>query len=246
MASFPLLWNDWQWFLHYKWEMQIRMMREYVEASESAFEKESDAFADWIAEKEGTVSESDLEFFADECTAKIMSLQDDFPALSRQMAFCAMYGYLEHQLIHVCDALKVFRKLSDDVRDDRQNKGLQRPKLYLKNVAKIAFPDTLPEWAKLLAYGRIRNLILHCSSEVPTAKMEEFSADAKTTGGISIDDARRFSLTTKYVTAAIDTVQKFFDELVKVLPKETERDRKEGLESLMESLRKMRLPQDAE
>lgn len=236
MGEFPLLWNDWEWFLHFEWEQQTSKMRQYVEATESAFKKQGDAFSDWITQRQGTLSETDAEQFGDECAVKILALQDDFPALARQMAFCAVFAYFEHQLIHVCDALRVFRKLASDVRDEK-DRGILGAKSYLKHVAKIAFPDSILAWNKLTAYGRIRNLIMHNNSQVPRDKLERFAQDSKLTGGIPIDEFHRFGIPLEYCLAAIDTVQEFFDALVKVLPRETEQDRKEGLDNLVRALR---------
>jgi hypothetical protein len=163
-------------------------------------------------------------------------LADDFPVLARHMAFCAMFGFFEHQLIHVCDAIQVFRKLPTNVRDE-DDSGMQGAKTYLKNVAQLDFPDNTRQWPQLVAFGRIRNLILHNEAQVPSHRLEAFNKDAKLVGGIQLDSFRRFVLTKDFCLMAVNTVQGFFDALVKVLPRETAQDREESLEKLAELMR---------
>ncbi len=248
---FPVLWNSWQWFLHDEWKRQTEMMRAYIETTEEAYGRQLEAVRNEPRPPEPATHEQDIDsecddqpdWFDEQQYLKIKALHDDFPVLVRHMAFCAMIGYFEHELYHVCDSLKWFRKLGKDVRDNKKDKGIIAAKRYLINVAQVPLPAESPEWTKIFSYNRIRNLIMHNDSRVTANKSTEFAAAVKQTGPIEVDVLRRLKLSKEYCLAAIETIETFFDGLAKLLPSETEEDRKEGLDKLIKALRDAGYPE---
>ena len=228
--KFPLFWNDWQWFLHDSWKRQFKMMRAYIETTEQAFAKLEEVILNEPVPP-GEESDEIPSRWDEEVYLRVKALQEDFPQFMLHMTFCAMFGYLEHELIRVCDSLWVFRKLSSRVRDER-DKGIIGAKRYLTRVAGLPIPDASTEWGKICAYGRIRNAIMHCDSLVLNKYKVDFAKDVKLTGEIEVDILGRLRLSKAYCLSAIDTVQHFLDELAKMLPAETEKDREEGFENL--------------
>ena len=231
--TFPMFWNDWQWFMHDSWTQQTKMMRAYIETTEEAFGKLEEAILEEPTPPEEE-SEEVPSRYDEEVYLRIKALHDDFPVLVLHMTFCAMFAYLEHELIHVCDSLRVFRRLGKNVRDEK-DKGIIGAKRYLTKVAMLPIPDASKEWAKICAYGRIRNLIMHCDSRVLRKHKANFERDTKLTGPIEIDVQGRLKLSKQYCLGAINTIQTFFGNLTELLPSETEQDRKASFEKLIEA-----------
>jgi hypothetical protein len=233
---FPVMWNDWQWFLHDQWKRTTAMMRSYLETTEAAFALQEKVINEEPRPPEDEAAEEIPTPWDEEQYLRIKALHDDFPVLMRHMTFCAAFAYLEHELMHVCDSLRWFRKLGPDVRT-LKGQGAYRAKKYLTTVAKVPIPAASPEWGKICAYGRMRNLIMHNDSLVTAQHKESFDRDVKLTGPVEIDILGRLKLSKEYCFAAIDTIDVFFDNLSKLLPSETGEDRKEGMENLIKALR---------
>jgi hypothetical protein len=69
-------------------------MLDYIETSETLFDKEIETFGDWIEKQQGEISDDNAEQFHDNCAARMRLLADDFPVLARHMAFCAIFRTL--------------------------------------------------------------------------------------------------------------------------------------------------------
>lgn len=239
---FPVLWNDWERFLLDQWKRNTETMRSYMQTSEQAFVLQAQAIRDEPRPKEAEDAEEFPTPWDEDQYLRIRALHDDFPVLMRHMTFCAAFAYLEHELIHVCDSLRWFRKLGKDVRDQK-DKGIIGAKRYLTSIANVPIPDASPEWGKICAYSRIRNLIMHNDARVTAKHKEAFGRDVKLTGSIEVDMLGRLKLSKEYCFTAIDTIEVFFDNLADVLPRETEEDRKEGMENLIKALRAAGFPE---
>lgn len=139
-------------------KLQTHELRRYIEASEEAFSKALDDYAEYVADQAKGMTREQQEKYHDFAADKAFALDYHFPRIARHMAFAATFGHFEHTLLSLCDRIQKIRSLPE--RKPFKHQGLEAAKRYMKDVAKISFPAGGKHWQRMVVYGRIRNLIL--------------------------------------------------------------------------------------
>jgi hypothetical protein len=98
-----------------------------------------------------------------------------FPTIFRQSFFLTVYSELESELNRHCRSLESLYNLPKSLEDmgGRPDQSIRRARKYLKEVARVDFPDT-PIWAEILAYQKLRNCIVHSNAELERCSYAQF------------------------------------------------------------------------
>ena len=100
---------------------------------------------------------------------------------------------------------------------DLNHKGITAAKFYLRKVVEVGTePFGLIEWKRIREYNQIRNLIVHCNSELSpdndsrSKAVRKYAATKDSKMAITGDN---FALDAGFCERAIDDVEKFFEAL---------------------------------
>jgi hypothetical protein len=219
------------WFIlqsTFHWELND--LRTYIETIQTALQEKADAHGDeWDRKTKGMSPELRNHYAQFEADTEFQ-LIEDFPALLWRTTFMHLYFHLEHSLIQLCKAVKVAGKFQEEITNGR-DKGIIAAQKFLKNVAKVNFPNEGPVhgpiWRDILQMNELRNLFAHSMGQVefdPTRKpTEELPEElklyiARKNGLIKIDGIGRISFNEGYCLQAIELVRKFFQAVLDAIP----------------------------
>jgi hypothetical protein len=213
-------------FLDILAKLETRELRAFIEASEKAFAESLEVFAQYVADQAKGMTPEMQEQYHDFTSGEAFSLAERFPRFGRHMAFVGTFGYFENTLLGVCDRVGRILTIGFHVKD-LKGSGIEVAKKYLTKGAKIVEPFEGQHWERIVVYGKVRNLILHSQSQVlgyssnadiENKPREDFAKIVKATHPIEIDVLGQFTLSKEYCVSAIETVERFFDELYPLLP----------------------------
>jgi hypothetical protein len=147
----------------------LQRLRELHRITESAFEtqrlsaNERRAQAIALIRKEGAPQPSTGRQVAE--MMHDMADETAYPRIQRHALFAMAYGAAEHELLALCDDCR--KAFPDTVTtNDLQGRGFQKARTYLTKVAGLRLPSTT-EWTDLLAYGILRNAVIHTRGHIP-------------------------------------------------------------------------------
>jgi hypothetical protein len=93
-------------------------------------------------------------------------LSDELPTILRYSVLTGADAALEHYLVDTCETYYEVNKATVRL-TDLAGTGIQRARLYLKQVARIQFPDAKPAWTAILRLRELRNCIMHANGYIP-------------------------------------------------------------------------------
>jgi hypothetical protein len=87
----------------------------------------------------------------------------------------------------------------------------------------INFPDQPPLWTDILVYKDIRNFIAHNDGRLGDSdKAKKVKAFINARSSISLDHRKRIRVSGDFYLEVINTLESFFDELLKALPQRSD------------------------
>ncbi|WP_281659446.1 hypothetical protein [Halobacillus sp. Cin3] len=138
-----------------------------------------------------------------------------FPSILRSSLLISIYSFLENQLIRLCKELQESRDLSIKV-NNINNKGIEKAKIYLKNVVGIDFPTNSKEWQDIKRYQYIRNNFAHSEGILDSNDKNLLLAIA-TLDAVDImgDDflGKNIILYKSFIPTLIETVEGFLSKI---------------------------------
>jgi hypothetical protein len=203
--------------------MEVTELRAFVEAIDTALNARYPAPNKWTAAEIKTLPPNQLDDLEYRNVDGGFAMRDDFPRLGRHMAFIGVFSYFEHKLLSLRDRCRKNESISRDVLG-KKNWGMDTAKECFKVELNVQLPCGGKPWERLVAYGHIRNMIVHCDSRVReyadpnSARRKEFERYVKITEPIPINDFGQFTLSREYCLNAVRAVEAFFDELLLLLP----------------------------
>lgn len=136
----------------------------------------------------------------------------DFSDVLRSSFFTHIYSFIEYSMNLKCEEVKSLKNCAFTL-DDLRSQGIFRTKIYFQKATGIDL-ESIAEWKDFENYNKVRNCLVHARGYIA------LSRDAKelkkyipkvdlsiTHGKIEIKEA--------YCRKALDTIEKFFDELEK-------------------------------
>src|SRR5262249_48365696 len=122
---------------------ELFSIRSYLDAVESAFDRESEANGARIAAKAAGMSEEQVAALIDDEALTALDLAEHFPAFSWQTTFVAIYTFLEYELFGLCRHLHHQLCLPITHIELRGN-GTPQARTYLVKLCKLPIPEKDP------------------------------------------------------------------------------------------------------
>ena len=164
--------------------IQIERLRAAHHLAEDALIRHDEGIDEWYEERLKALQSTDPddeEFLAYLLSEQKAEAADAYPQVLRSALFSTSYAILEFFLTSLCKDLEP-RSKGPRLRDLR-GEGIRRAKLYLEKVAAVPIPES-PEWQDLMAYGLLRNALVHSlgdlSSNEQRTAIEQLGATTDT------------------------------------------------------------------
>jgi hypothetical protein len=199
-------------------DIQINQLGDYIQVITSAMEKHIEPYEGYNAVQvpfRGHSGEAAEEF------NRLFTWHDEFDyhgylrAMLARTAFLAIHSLLEHELLTICQLIKKDRGLALGP-EELKDKGIIAAQVYLKKLCGIPFPEGTAEWGEIKRYIKIRNLLAHNDGRLRGTDPAEISVYVEKES-IKIDSRRQMQLSNAFCLDAIETVRRFFTELIGVL-----------------------------
>lgn len=198
---------------------ELNELQQYVDTIEGALKQRYYEFEDDIERRTEKMSEEQKNDYLELLTDDAFQLIDRFPSMVRKTAFVFLYGLLEHTLLHLCGHVKKYGKFKVSATDRGQHKGITAAQTYLKDVAKVKFPDQSREWNEIKHMADIRNRLVHNQGRVPnmpTTALIQYVKKKK--GLIELKGIYEIKFNAGYCEDAIEVIRKFFAKVLKEVP----------------------------
>ncbi len=223
-------------------DQELDDLKDYVATIDTSLSKRFDEFGEEVTKTTEGMSEDDAADHVESVTDTAFQLADRFPAMARKTAFVFLYGLLEHSLLSVCNDVKKYGKFTEDPTGG-SDKGITAAKVYLKEVAKLPFPDQSSEWNEIDRMAYIRNGFIHRMGRIkgdePDKALKAYIKKKK--GLIEIEGIGKTRLNAGYCEDAIKIIRKFFKSVLDIIPDEmlsfTEEEERAEMHKAMEVLR---------
>lgn len=139
-------------------------MRSYLHLVHASLDDEQERFFASVKGIHSTIIDEDQkQETLDLLHNEFIQVSHEFPRLLYSSFLVSWYSFIEHQLLQLCDDLKLTVTIS--VRQhDRYSKGIQRARQFLKEAATYEIPDDF--WQELTKIQQIRNKIVHEGGEL--------------------------------------------------------------------------------
>ena len=137
--------------------IDIERVRAAHHLAEDALVKHDGRVDEWYAENLKR-DPSDAEFLAYLHAEQKDDSTNGYPHVLRIALFITAYSMLEFFMTSLCKELHAH--VSGPQLNELRGEGIQRARLFLIKVARVAFPDT-EEWSRLVLYGKLRNALAH-------------------------------------------------------------------------------------
>jgi len=196
-------------------QMELEELRRYTHTLEGALEAERRRLEKDSEERASKMTEEERRDFYEWASDDFYRLGETFPRILRYSLFVNTYSLLEQTLLRIAEHLQGSQKL-DLSPSDLRDKGIMRARSYLKKVARVAFPDDGTNWKDIAALGDIRNTIVHEGGYFPDDHRKRQQIDALMTrwsSDISLDNIRRFTLSSGFIEHVIETFKRFLDDV---------------------------------
>jgi hypothetical protein len=148
--------------------IQIDHLRAAHHLAEDALNRHDEGIDKWYEEQLEQLQSTDPddeEYLAYLHSEQKAEAADAYPNILRSALFATGYAVLEFFMTSLCKDLEPQIK-GPRLRDLRGD-GIRRAKLYLESVASVPIPDS-PEWQDLIAYGLLRNALVHSLGDLST------------------------------------------------------------------------------
>jgi len=152
---------------------------------------------------------------------ELHALSKEFPSLVRRTAFLHLYSILEKRLLLICEGVHRDQPHLQPLSADK-NKGIVKAKKYLKNEAKVDFPDQTNDWIEIQRMQELRNRFAHSIGKPMPATLDEYIKKNKSFFKVGMMDS--FSLTPAYLPHVIELVGRFHEAVLNAIPDETFKD----------------------
>jgi hypothetical protein len=185
---------------------ELGSIRRYLDAVESAFDREFQAFDARVAAQAAGMSEEAVATLVEDESLAAFDLTEHFPAFSWQTTFVAIYTLLEHELFELC------RQLHHDLalpigHNELKGHGIQIARTYLEKLCKLPIPAGDPTWLEVKCYNPIRNVIVHARGDIYKGKHHQ-EIKKYVAGKTSIRvDGNYVKITKVYCVEALDTIE---------------------------------------
>ena len=164
------------------------------------------------------LSEEQKEEFYEFSENEFFHINDLFPSLQWMSTFLLAYGVFETTLNKIC--LLAHRTSNSTLSlNDIKGQGIERAKTYLSKVCRATAPFNTPDWQKIIALSKIRNVLAHSSGDLDLdiKKHQEVFNESKTDKTIQITNhdemlnIASIQLTAEFVFRAIETFHSFLN-----------------------------------
>lgn len=199
-------------------KIELDTLREYTTTLEDLLTQELENLRLWSEKETSKLLKERQEDFYDFHSDDYLSLSEIFPNTLRSSLFVTCYSLLECRLIDLCKYLRKQHNYSIKL-DDLRERGISGARVYLKKIMGINFPDQPPLWTDILVYKDIRNFIVHNDGRLGDSdKAKKVKAFINARSSISLDHRKRIRFSGDFYLEVINTLESFFDELLKALP----------------------------
>ncbi len=197
---------------------ELNELGEYIKTIEDALNKKLDEFGDDIHRRTEEMSPEEKDQYVEMMTDDAFQLADRFPSMVRKTAFVFLYGLFEYALLNLCGHVKKYGKFEVGATDGK-DKGITAAQVYLKNVAKVKFPDQSREWNEIKQMAEIRNLYSHRQGRVKGEASKALLAYIKKKKGlIELSGMNEIKFNAGYCEDSIEVVRKSFAAVLKAVP----------------------------
>lgn len=202
-------------------DIEIEQLRSYASAVEQMLVEQMSKINGELQEHTAGKSEEEREALLDWYGDEIVSFQYEYPKILRYSLFVHSYRLLERKLLEIAIHYQQTRHL-DLSPSDLRDKGIERARTYLKEVASVQFPET-ESWQDITTLQLMRNLIVHNEGELRKNHEKERrkieGLVKKWMGDVAIEGGS-IELSQKFVFHVLHTFNAFFKELFAKLPGE--------------------------
>jgi hypothetical protein len=198
-------------------ELDFRYLEEYASTIENLLATEVEELSARVKKKAAKLTEEEEKELYDFYSDDFWLLSQVFPNKLRLSLFVICYAFLESRLQTLCLNLKV--KFGHKIGiEEIKGKGIFRSRIYLEKVIGVNFPEKSSQWQDIMIYNRIRNSIVHSDGRLDAEKENQVKIFIDQKKWIELDTSKRIQLLGTFYQEVIETLEKFFDELLDAIP----------------------------
>jgi hypothetical protein len=153
------------------------------------------------------LTETDRAQYFDWHAQDFFELATQLPSIHRYSIVTAADSALETYLTETCNTYADLERAPLRLQD-LAGKGLPRTQQYLKKVAQVEFPDTLPAWASVLRLRDLRNSIVHADGQIAENRAALLGW-IKSEKGIAVSRDGTVTLYSTFTTTALNWYRTF-------------------------------------
>ena len=207
------------WLQARRWRFscEVRAIRKYIETSTAALKR---TYVELLASIHSEIphgcDREEAESIYSQYQEEFSHFDDRFPAIASSSLFLTIFSLFEQQMSQICEGVREEKGLQIGV-EDLQGEGMGKYRKYLEKVCGVSYPQT-KEAHRMDLFRRIRNAFAHGQGRLKKDQGEDIRQLAKQspkTISVSFNEIR---LTPRFCLGALDTIEKFLDQLEPHLP----------------------------
>lgn len=159
---------------------------------------------------------------ADERFGIAENFESFFPFILWKSLLLSLYFQLENALNQICGNLKKSNNHELELKDISGN-GIFKSSLYLKKVCRITTPFETDNWNKLIAFNKVRNMLVHTDGILKKSNLNLVNICKKYDGIILTDftdEEYSVSITEVYCKLTLGCVEELFNQIHQNMKKE--------------------------
>jgi len=137
---------------------ELEQRGKYLDVVHLSLQDYRERFEESVKQMANELPEKDRGEFYEAYLDEYIELNEDFPRQLYSSFVVSWYSLVEHELIRLCESLKL--KITLTIRDRTDlGKGIRRARRFLEEVANYEIDNK--HWQELVIIGNIRNKIVH-------------------------------------------------------------------------------------
>lgn len=198
-------------------------LRQYVEEVHDALRASHKSLEKRVRKQMEGKTEDEAQEIANWYAEDDMKLGDLFPSLCSASTFVAVYTFLEHELIALCEHLHKRGRYPIGVQELAGQDYIDKAVTYLEKFCGVEKPKKMPQWAELKVMQRIRNIIVHKRGIVREARGndnpdEVIRSYVEKNKSLKIDGVGTIVLSKVFCLHAVDLIRAFLMGVIEKLP----------------------------
>jgi hypothetical protein len=209
------------WLFMLPIQMEVDSFRNYLTVMEDFLQKYSQDFQKKVSKHLNELGKDQQTVYVEWHADELETIEKDFPRILRYSCFTLLYSLVETNLEKICNYVRSSMSLALAPKD-LVGKGVERSRVYLKEVANVEFPDSTSEWNEIKNYNLVRNSIVHrqgiLTDSEDSRKIEKYISSKKNLEVYNDGHLEKIEIKQGFCEEAANIILSFFQELCATFP----------------------------